>query len=498
MPRTFPQPQQEDLHGDNGPGAVDYEYDLFVIGAGSGGVRASRTAAGFGAKVAICELPFSPISTEVTGGLGGTCVLRGCVPKKILMYASAFSAEFQDSKEFGWNKNGDITFDWKHLIANKTKEISRLNGVYKKLLSGSKVDIYEGAAKIIDLHTVEVQEIGGNSKRYSTKRILVATGSRAVLLDIPGKELAITSDEGLSLEEFPKRVVIVGGGYIAVEFAGIYGGMGADVNVFYRKPYPLAGFDEEMSTHVANNLEGRGIKCHPHTNIVKLEKVAGGIKATSNTGEEYEADAVMFAVGRKPTTKNIGLENVGVELSATGAIKVDEYSRTNVPSIWAIGDVTNRMNLTPVAIMEAMCFAKTEFAGNPTKPDYVNIASAVFCQPPLSVVGLTEEQAIKRVKNDILVYVSSFNPMKNTISGRNEKSVMKIIVDVKTDKVLGAAVLGPDAAEIIQGVAIALKCGATKAQFDDTVGIHPTAAEELVTMRTATRRVTPKGEVFKV
>jgi glutathione reductase (NADPH) len=283
-----------------------------------------------------------------------------------------------------------------------------------------------------------------------------------------------------------------------VEFAGIYGGMGADVNLFYRKPYPLAGFDEEMRAHVANNLEGRGIKLHPYTNIVKLEKVAGGIKATSDKGEEYEADAVMFAVGRKPTTKTVGLENVGVELDKAGAIKVDEYSRTNVPNIWSVGDVTNRINLTPVAIMEGTCFAKTEFAGNPTKPDYTNVPSAVFCQPPLSVVGLTEEQAVKRAKNDILVFVSEFNPMKNTISGRNEKTVMKLIVDADTDKVLGAAVLGPDAAEIVQGLAIARQCGATKAQFDATVSIHPTSAEELVTMRTATRRVTSKGEVFKL
>jgi glutathione reductase (NADPH) len=274
--------------------------------------------------------------------------------------------------------------------------------------------------------------------------------------------------------------------------------MGADVNLFYRKSYPLSGFDEELRGVATKNLQGRGIKVHPETNIVKLEKVAGGIKATSDKGEEYEADAVMFAVGRRPTTKHIGLENVGVELEKTGAIKVDAYSRSNVPSIWGIGDVTNRLNLTPVAIMEAMCFVKTEFAGNPTKPDYVNIASAVFCQPPMSAVGLTEEQAVKQAKNDILVFTTSFNPMKNIISGRDEKTFMKLIVDIATDKVLGAAIVGPDAAETIQAVAIAIKCGATKAQFDSTVAIHPTSAEELVTMRTATRRVNSKGEVAKL
>lgn len=498
MPRTFPLPGEQALHDDNGEGPVEYDYDLFVIGAGSGGVRASRTAAGFGAKVAICELPYHPISSESAGGIGGTCVLRGCVPKKILVYGSAFGGEFQDAREFGWNINGDITFDWKRLIANKTKEIIRLNGVYKRLLAGSKVDMYEGGGKIVDPHTVDVEQTGGEVKRFTAKKILVATGGRAVPLNIPGKELAITSDEGLSLEEFPKRVVIAGGGYIAVEFAGIYSGMGAKVDLFYRKPLPLTGFDKEMREVVARNLENRGIKCHPETNLTKLEKVAGGIKVTVDNGEEHEVDAVMFATGRKPSTKNIGLEDVGVELDKTGAIKVNEYSETNVPSIWAIGDVTNRINLTPVALMEGTCFAKTEFGGKPMKPDYENVASAVFCQPPLSVVGLTEDEAVKQAKNDILVFTSSFNPMKNTISGRVEKTFMKLIVDAVTDKVLGAGMVGPDAAEIIQGVAIALKCGATKAQFDATVGIHPTAAEELVTMRTATRRVTPKGEVLKV
>jgi glutathione reductase (NADPH) len=495
MPRNFPL-SREDEQQDGGQ-AVEYDYDLFVIGAGSGGVRASRTSAGFGAKVAVCELPYNPISSETEGGIGGTCVLRGCVPKKILVYGSAFSGEFQDSKEFGWNINGEITFDWKRLVANKSNEIARLNGVYKKMLNNSKVEMYEGAGKVIDPHTVEVTETGGQVKRFSTKHILIATGGRAVLLDIPGKELAITSDEGLSLAEFPKRVVIAGGGYIAVEFAGIYSGMGAKVDLFYRKPYPLTGFDEEMRAVVATNLEGRGIKCHPQTNLTKLEKVEGGIKVTTDKGEVFEADAVMFATGRKANTKKLGLENVGVQLDKSGAVKVNEYSQTNVPSIWAVGDVTNRVNLTPVALMEGTCFSKTVFGGQKMKPDYENIASAVFCQPPLAVVGLTEEKAVAQAKNDILVFTSSFNPMKNTISGRKEKTVMKLIVDSVTDKVLGCSMVGPDAAEIMQGVAIALKCGATKAQFDSTVGIHPTAAEELVTMRSSTRRVTPSGEVIK-
>ncbi|CAM6017421.1 unnamed protein product [Sphagnum balticum] len=474
-----------------------YDYDLFVIGGGSGGVRGSRTAAQTGAKVAICELPYDPISSETRGGYGGTCVLRGCVPKKILVYASSFSAEFEDSKEFGWDINGDITFNWKRLIANKTREILRLNGVYKKILASAKVEMYEGEGKVLDAHTVALTTPDGEVKRFTAKHILIATGGRAVLLDIPGKELAITSDEGLSLEDLPRRVVIAGAGYIAVEFAGIYNGMGSKVDLIYRKPTPLTGFDEEMRAVVASNLKGRGINCHPNTNITKLEKVEGGIKVTTDKGNEIITDAVMFATGRKPSTKRLGLEKVGVELDSHGAIKVNEYSQSTVPSIWAVGDVTNRLNLTPVALHEATCFSKTVFGGQPTKPDYEFVASAVFCQPPLSVVGLTEQKAVVQAKNDILVYTSSFNAMKNTISGRQEKTAMKIVVDSATDKVLGVSMVGPDAAEIMQGVAIALKCGATKAQFDATVGIHPTAAEELVTMRTLTRRINASGEVIK-
>lgn len=498
MPRNFPQPQQEDTH-DNGEGPVEYDYDLFVIGAGSGGVRGSRTAAGYGARVAICELPYNPVSSPTEGGIGGTCVLRGCVPKKILVYGSAFAGEFEDSKEFGWNINGEITFDWKRLIANKTREIERLNGVYKKLLTNSKVDMYEGYGRIIDRHTVEVQPTGGEAKRFTTNKILIATGGRAVPLNIPGKELAINSDHALSLEEFPKRVVIAGGGYIAVEFAGIFAGMGSRVDLFYRKPYPLGGFDEDFRSAVATNLEGRGIHTHPETNLTKLEKVEGGIKVCIDKGEDFEADVVLFATGRKSSSNDIGLENVGVEVNEkTGAIKVNEYSCTNVDNIFAIGDVTDRINLTPVALMEATCFSKTEFGGIPTKVDHTNVACAVFCQPPLSCVGLSEEEAVKQAKGDLLIFTSSFNPMKNTISGRKEKTFMKMIVDAETDKVLGAGMVGPDAAEIIQGVAIAVKCGATKAQFDATVGIHPTAAEELVTMRTPTRRLNSKGETIKV
>ncbi|TVU27757.1 hypothetical protein EJB05_19257, partial [Eragrostis curvula] len=471
-----------------------YDYDLFVIGAGSGGVRGSRTAASFGAKVAICELPFHPISSEWLGGHGGTCVIRGCVPKKILVYGASFRGEFDDSKNFGWEINGDINFNWKTLLENKTNEIVRLNGVYKRILSNAGVTMIEGAGSLIDAHTVEVTQENGSRQRYTAKHILIATGSRAKRINIPGKELAITSDEALSLEELPKRAVILGGGYIAVEFASIWRGMGAEVDLFYRKDLPLRGFDDEMRTVVASNLEGRGIRLHPATSLSELSKTADGIKVVTDKGEELIADVVLFATGRTPNSQKLNLESVGVDVDEIGAIKVDDYSCTSVPNIWAVGDVTNRINLTPVALMEATCFAKSVFGGQPTKPDHRDVPCAVFSIPPLSVVGLSEQEAVAEAKSDVLVFTSSFNPMKNSISKRQEKTIMKLIVDSETDKVLGASMCGPDAPEIIQGIAIALKCGATKATFDSTVGIHPSAAEEFVTMRTLTRRVSPASK----
>ncbi|XP_077250789.1 glutathione-disulfide reductase [Tasmannia lanceolata] len=473
---------------------VQYDFDLFVIGAGSGGVRASRTSAAFGAKVAICELPFNPVSSEVIGGVGGTCVIRGCVPKKILVYGSSFRGEFEDSKNFGWEVNEQIDFNWKKLLHNKTQEIFRLNGVYKRLLSNSGVTLFEGEGKVTDPHGVELTQVDGTKHRYSAKHILIATGSRAQRVPFPGQELAITSDEALSLEELPKRAVILGGGYIAVEFASIWRGMGVSVDLFYRKELPLRGFDDEMRVVVANNLEGRGIKLHPGKTLSQLIKTEHGIRVLTDHGEELIADVVLFATGRLPNTKRLNLEAAGVEVDKTGAIKVDEYSRSSVPSIWAVGDVTNRMNLTPVALMEGTCFSKTVFGGQPSKPDYKDIPCAVFCIPPLSVVGLSEQEAIEQANSDILVFTSTFTPMKNSISGRQEKTLMKLVVDSETDKVLGASMCGSDAPEIMQGIAVALKCGATKAQFDSTVGIHPSAAEEFVTMRSVTRHVTAGGK----
>ncbi|KAL3506374.1 hypothetical protein ACH5RR_031756 [Cinchona calisaya] len=473
---------------------VQYDFDLFVIGAGSGGVRAARFSAQYGAKVGICELPFHPISSEVVGGVGGTCVIRGCVPKKILVYGASFGPELEDARNYGWELNERIDFNWKKLLHKKTEEIVRLNGIYKRLLSNAGVKLFEGEGKVVGPNEVEVIQLDGTKISYSAKHILIATGSRAQRPAIPGQELAITSDEALSLEELPKRVVVLGGGYIAVEFASIWRGMGASVELCFRKELPLRGFDDEMRALVARNLEGRGIHMHPQTNLTELVRTDEGIKVSTDHGEELIADVVLFATGRAPNTKRLNLEAVGIQLDKVGAIKVDEYSCTNIPSIWAVGDVTNRVNLTPVALMEGTCFAKTVFGGQPTKPDYNHIPCAVFCIPPLSVVGLSEEQAIEQANGEILVFTSSFNPMKNTISGRQEKTIMKLIVEAETDKVLGASMCGPDAPEIMQGISVALKCGATKAQFDSTVGIHPSAAEEFVTMRSATRRVAAAGK----
>ncbi|KAB2090110.1 hypothetical protein ERO13_A03G093500v2 [Gossypium hirsutum] len=479
------QTNQEEAH---------YDFDLFVIGAGSGGVRAARFSANYGAKVGICELPFHPISSEVIGGVGGTCVIRGCVPKKILVYGAAFGSELEDARNYGWELNEKLDFNWKKLLHKKTDEIIRLNGIYKRLLSNAGVKLFEGEGKIVGPNEVEVTQLDGTKLSYSAKHILIATGSRAHRPPIPGQELGITSDEALSLEDLPKHAVVLGGGYIAVEFASIWRGLGANVDLFFRKELPLRGFDDEMRAVVARNLERRGINLHPQTNLTELIKTDNGIKVTTDHGEELIADVVLFATGRLPNSKRLNLEAVGVELDNTGAVKVDEYSRTSIPSVWAVGDVTNRMNLTPVALMEGTCFAKTVFGKEPSKPDYSHVPCAVFSIPPLSVVGLSEEQAIEQANGDVLVFTSTFNPMKNTVSGRQEKTVMKLVVDAETDKVLGASMCGPDAPEIMQGIAVALQCGATKAQFDSTVGIHPSAAEEFVTMRSVSRRITCRGK----
>ncbi|KAL4515526.1 hypothetical protein Ndes2437B_g06962 [Nannochloris sp. 'desiccata'] len=483
-------------------GNQDFDYDLVTIGAGSGGVRAARMASGtYGAKVAVVELPFGYVSGDGIGGAGGTCVIRGCVPKKLLVYASEFSENFSDAVGFGWAASAP-PHDIRALIARKATEIDRLNGVYRNILKNSGVHYYEGRGIVLDPHTIEVRGTDGTVKTLRAKNILIATGGHAVKINIPGAEHAITSDHALVIDSLAAKqpLVIVGGGYIGVEFAGIFKGLGADVHLVCRQKYPLGVFDGECRAVVADNMERRGIHLHMECSPSSITRNPDGSLLVhyadkhGATGEIHAAK-VMFATGRAPSTKGLGLEDAGVRTDPnTGAITVDEYSRTNVPSIWAIGDVTGRMALTPVALMEGKALAATMFGGVPTKPNYDNIPTAVFAQPPLSSVGYSEEQAIKQLSGDIDVYVSRFRPMRNTLSGRDEKTFMKMLVHVDTDRVVGCHMVGPDAAEIMQGLGIALKCGATKAVFDSTVGIHPSAAEEWVTMSSPARTVKGEGE----
>nr|BAP47520.1 glutathione Reductase [Gentiana triflora] len=471
----------------NGVGAEqarEYDYDLFTIGAGSGGVRASRFAANFGASVAVCELPFSTISSDTAGGVGGTCVLRGCVPKKLLVYASKFSHEFEESHGFGWSYETDPKHDWSTLIANKNAELQRLTGIYKSILKNAGVKLIEGRGKVLDPHTVDV-----DGKIYTTKNILISVGGRPFIPDMPGREYAIDSDAALDLPSKPKKIAIVGGGYIAVEFAGIFNGLGSEVHVFIRQKKVLRGFDEEIRDFLGEQMALKGIELHTGESPQAITKQPDGSLAVLTNRETVDGFShVMFATGRRPNTQNLGLEAVGVKMSKTGAIEVDEYSRSSVPSIWAVGDVTDRVNLTPVALMEGGALAKTVFANEPTKPDYRAIPSAVFCQPPIGQVGLTEEEAIKEY-GDIDIFTSNFRPLKATLSGLPDRVFMKLVVCAKTNKVLGLHMCGEDSPEIVQGFAIAIKAGLTKADFDATVGIHPTAAEEFVTMRNPTRQL---------
>jgi glutathione reductase (NADPH) len=455
-----------------------HDLDLFVIGAGSGGVRAARISASYGARVAVAE----------ERALGGTCVNVGCIPKKLLVYASQLPAEVHDAEAgYGWSV-GPRAHDWATLIANKDREIARLNGIYANLLDAAGVRRIEGRARIAGPHEVEV---GG--ERITARHILVATGSWPRVPDLPGRELGITSNEAFHLKELPRRVLIVGGGYIAVEFAGIFHGLGAEVVQIYRGPLFLRGFDGDVRAHLAEEMRKKGIDLRFETNVralgrsgerIRASLVAGTAEAAASVGEDF--DQVLFATGRAPLSDDLGLEEVGVERDERGAIRVDRYLRTNVPSIHAIGDVTDRIQLTPVAIHEGMCLARTLFRNEPTSPDHADVPSAVFSQPPIGSVGLTETTARARF-GEVEIYRSVFRALKHTLSGGQERTLMKLVVDRATDRVLGVHVVGPDAGEIVQGFAVALKCGATKAQFDATLGIHPTSAEELVTMREPAR-----------
>ncbi|KAE9611455.1 hypothetical protein Lal_00011686 [Lupinus albus] len=479
--RTFAVRSQSQNGADAPP---HYDFDLFTIGAGSGGVRASRFAASYGANVAICELPFSTISSDTTGGVGGTCVIRGCVPKKLLVYASKYSHEFEESNGFGWKYDSEPKHNWSTLIANKNAELQRLTGIYKNTLKNAGVKLIEGRGKIIDPHTVDV-----DGRLYSAKHILVSVGGRPFIPDIPGREHAIDSDAALDLPSKPEKIAIVGGGYIALEFAGIFNGLKSDVHVFIRQKKVLRGFDEEVRDFVGEQMSLRGIEFHTEESPQAIIKSAdGSFSLKTNKGSLEGFSHIFFATGRRPNTKNLGLESVGVKVDKDGAIQVDEYSQTSVPSIWAVGDVTNRINLTPVALMEGMALAKTLFQDEPTKPDFRAVPSAVFSQPPIGQVGLTEEQAVEQY-GDIDIFTANFRPMKATLSGLPDRAFMKLIVCAKTNEVLGLHMCGEDAAEIVQGFAVAIKAGLTKSAFDATVGVHPTAAEEFVTMRTPTRKI---------
>lgn len=444
----------------------EYDYDLFVIGAGSGGVRAARMAAGFGARVAIAEDRY----------MGGTCVNVGCVPKKLYVYASEFSHSFADAREFGWNSQ-PTQFTWETLRDNKKTEISRLNAIYRNLLDGVDADLIDGRARIVDAHTVAV---GDNT--YSAERLLITTGGWPRRDSIPGAELAVTSNEIFDLERFPKRIVVIGGGYIAVEFAGIFNGLGSQVTQLYRGPLFLRGFDDDIRNHAAEEIAKSGVDLRFNSVVTSIETVAGGLQLTLEDGSTLEADAVLYAIGREPHLDGLGLENVNVGLNPNNTIAVDDQFQTSEPSIYALGDVIGGMELTPVALAEGMAFARRVYQPKDAPVEYDFIPSAVFCQPNIGSVGFTEAQAREEF-GEITLYKSSFRPMKHTISGRDEKTFMKLIVDNASDRVVGVHMMGPDAGEIVQGMAIALKAGATKALFDSTIGIHPTAAEEFVTMR---------------
>ena len=443
-----------------------FDYDLFVIGAGSGGVRAARMSSSFGARVAITEDRY----------LGGTCVNVGCVPKKLLVYASHFSEDFENARGFGW-KLGATDFNWQQLIKNKNTEIERLNGVYENILNSAGVELIEGHGTLVDEHTVAI-----DGKNYSAERILIATGGWPSIPDIPGKEHVISSNEVFFLDTLPEKILIVGGGYIAVEFAGIFNGLGVDTTLLYRGPLFLRGFDQDVREFLADEMQKKGIKLKFETNIDSIEKTDNQLLATLTDGTSLTADQILYATGRKPKTEGIDIESLGIKLDKNAAIVVNDQYQTNIPSIYAVGDVTNRVNLTPVALAEGMFLARHLYNNETSDVEYENIPTCVFSQPNIGTVGLTEEEA-RDGYDQIDIYKSSFTPMKHTLSGDDEKTFMKLIVDKQSDLVVGVHMVGPEAGEIMQGIGIALKAGASKADFDKTIGIHPTTAEEFVTMR---------------
>lgn len=457
-----------------------YDYDLFVIGGGSGGVRAARVAAALGKRVAIAE----------EYRFGGTCVIRGCVPKKLFVYASQYSEHFEDAAGYGWSVP-PASFDWNTLLANKDREIARLEGIYRRNVEGSGATILDTRAELVDRHTVR---LAADGRTVTADQILIATGGHPTPHPaLNGHEYCITSNEAFHLESLPKSIMIGGGGYIAVEFANIFHGLGVETTLVYRGVEILNHFDDDLRAGLHEAMENKGIEivCRAVAEEV-VRRADGRLDVKLSNGETRTVDQFMLAMGRSPNTEELGLEAVGIETSVTGAIVVDRYSRTSVDNIWAIGDVTDRVQLTPVAIHEAMCFVETAFRDNPTAPDHDLIATAVFSQPEIGAVGLPEHEAAKAYE-EIEVYRAAFRPMRNTLSGRDEKMLMKLIVDAASRKVVGAHIMGPDAGEMAQLLGISLKAGVTKDEFDRTMAVHPTAAEELVTMYKPSYRVR-KGE----
>ncbi|MBT9385605.1 glutathione-disulfide reductase [Pseudooceanicola sp. CBS1P-1] len=456
---------------------MTFDYDLFVIGAGSGGVRAGRVAAAQGAKVAIAE----------ESRYGGTCVIRGCVPKKLMVFASGYGRMAAEGRAYGWDIE-EKGFDWDAFKVKLNAELDRLEGVYQRLLDGSGVEKFHQRATLVDAHTVALAD--GTTK--TAKHILIATGGRPVRPAIPGAELGLVSDDIFDMPTLPKRVLIVGGGYIGCEFAGILNGLGSEVTQFYRGEQVLRGFDNEARDLIATEMRAAGIDLRTGIDVTALEQDGAAIKVAATDGESYSFDAVIFATGRKPNTDGLGLEGANVGMGAKGQILVDDYSQTAVPSIYAIGDVTDRVQLTPVAIREGMAFVETVFKGNATKPDHELIPTAVFTQPELGTVGLSEEEALASSKEPLEIYTTSFKPMQQSFAGTAaQKILMKLVVAAESRTVLGCHIVGPSAGEMIQLAGIAVKMGATKEDFDRTVAVHPTAAEELVTMKTPTRILTP-------
>ena len=445
---------------------TEYDYDLFTIGAGSGGVRASRFAAQLGARVAVAE----------DRELGGTCVNVGCIPKKLISYAAHYHGDFEDAAGFGWSVPPP-SFDWPTLIANKDREIARLNGVYEKILGDAGVTLLRGRATVLDAHTVSIGD-----RQLSARHILVATGGRPSKPELPGIELAITSDEAFHLAALPRRVLVYGGGYIAVEFASIFAGLGVEVTLAYRGAQILRGFDSDLGATLAAEMAKKGVAIRLNTRLQGIVRGTAGLTVSLDDGTELGVDSVLSATGRAPNTAGLGLEAAGVKLDPRGAVRVAADYRSNVPSILAIGDVIDRVQLTPVALAEGMYVAELLFGSGRAPINYENIATAVFSHPNVGTVGLTEAQA--RSRGAVQIFRSRFRALRHTLSGRDEQTLMKIVVDPASDRVLGVHMVGPDAGEIIQGFAVALQCGATKAQFDATIGIHPTSAEEFVTMRT--------------